>query len=270
MQKYDRITLKYRRPDSSFRLNNTSDDSLRSSNTNNNGFSNGKCTLLDFEADSECEDSREVALGLRNATDQSTDQQVIEPESHAPRDSMRSRVYVAWENWQSRRKMFREDHPRTYEVFQQSLWYLGVFYITHVWSTTNRTIQLINNGNTYYGLIVIHSFFDPLQGFLNYLVYQRPRYLRIRAASPHMNAWQSMYKALTLSRYGGAELSRRTITRDRSSLRRRATNTSSGQEGLEQTAETTPQEEVLTNRQSAVNLDNKSLEVIVEEESGDL
>lgn len=131
-------------------------------------------------------------------------------------------VRQAVQRWQTHRQMFREDHPRTYEVFQQSLWYLGVFYVTHVWSTSNRTIQLINDGNTYYALVVFHSFFDPLQGFLNYLVYQRPRYLRIRAASPDMSALRAMVKALTFSRFGGAELSTRSLSRV-SMLRSRST-----------------------------------------------
>ena len=53
---------------------------------------------------------------------------------------------------------------------------LGVLHITQVWSTTNRSFQLINNGQTYHAITVIHSFFDPLQGFLNSIVYQRPQY----------------------------------------------------------------------------------------------
>jgi hypothetical protein len=59
--------------------------------------------------------------------------------------------------WQSSRDQYREDYRRTVEVFHQACFYLGAFYITHVWSTTNRIIQMINNGNTYYGLIVVHS-----------------------------------------------------------------------------------------------------------------
>ncbi|KAL3920627.1 MAG: hypothetical protein SGILL_003165 [Bacillariaceae sp.] len=59
--------------------------------------------------------------------------------------------------WKSSRSQYREDYKRTLEVFHQACFYLGVFYLTHVWSTTNRIVQLVNNGNTYYGLIVMHS-----------------------------------------------------------------------------------------------------------------
>jgi hypothetical protein len=59
--------------------------------------------------------------------------------------------------WHSSRDRYRDDYKRTLEVFRQACFYLGAFYLTHVWSTTNRIIQMINNGNTYYGLILVHS-----------------------------------------------------------------------------------------------------------------
>lgn len=114
-----------------------------------------------------------------------------------------------WRRWQLKRQIFREDHPRTAEVFQQALWYLGVFYLTHVWSTTNRTIQLIKNGRTYFPIIAVHSFFDPLQGFLNWLVYQRPRYVRIRKACPDVGRWGALKMTLTFTSFGGEEPLRR-------------------------------------------------------------
>ena len=116
-----------------------------------------------------------------------------------------------WKRWQLKRQIFREDNPRTAEVFHQALWYLGVFYLTHVWSTTNRTIQLVKNGRTYFGITVIHSFFDPLQGFLNFLVYQRPRYVRIRKSLPELGCWGALEMALMFTIVSGEDPLRRPV-----------------------------------------------------------
>ena len=104
-------------------------------------------------------------------------------------DDMRVRV-------KDRRRQFAEDNPRTLEVFRQSLWYLGVFYITHVWSTSNRIVQQTRNGQTVFGLILVHSWFDPLQGFLNFMVYQRPRFNKYRKDSPNLNVLQCLRLSL--------------------------------------------------------------------------
>jgi len=101
--------------------------------------------------------------------------------------------------WKSSRSQYRDDYKRTLEVFHQACFYLGVFYLTHVWSTTNRVIQMISNGDTYYGVIVMHSFFDPLQGFLNYFVYQRPRYLQIRRSYPEVGRLRAISRMLRFS-----------------------------------------------------------------------
>jgi hypothetical protein len=70
--------------------------------------------------------------------------------------------------------------PHTVEVFHQACFFLGAFYCTHIWSTSNRIMQTISGGGSVFPLLLLHSFFDPFQGFLNYVVYQRPRYLQIR------------------------------------------------------------------------------------------
>ena len=300
VQKYDRLTLKYRRPDSSFQMvtktgGTASEDSFRVSSANSMVRAVGEKEdwRMDNndspEDDEEEDDSEDEPKGARftklNATSNTTTNNqhsspVEQPEKAKLVESASWwDVHYIIQEWRRRRELFREDHPRTYEVFQQSLWYLGVFYITHIWSTSNRTIQLINNGSTYYGLIVIHSFFDPLQGFLNFLVYQRPRFLRIRAFHPNASAWYAMRQALTLSCFGGAELSNRTLSRstaarrsqrqaNQSSSLRKSRNSSGGGRDSEQsddmfmakdTAETSLEFEL-----------NKSLGIIIEEDSSDL
>ncbi|KAG7371986.1 hypothetical protein IV203_018129 [Nitzschia inconspicua] len=101
--------------------------------------------------------------------------------------------------WKSSREQHREDNRRTVEVFHQACFYLGIFYLTHVWSTTNRILQLVNNGSSNYGVTVMHAIFDPLQGFLNYFVYQRPRYLKIRKKYPEIGQLCALYRMLRFS-----------------------------------------------------------------------
>jgi hypothetical protein len=90
-------------------------------------------------------------------------------------------------------------HPRTQEVFQQAMLYVSAFYFTHVWSTTTRIIQQLHPGRVYFQLAVVHSFCDPLQGFLNFLVYQRPRFRRIREHHPELSYFQVVRRVLRFS-----------------------------------------------------------------------
>lgn len=111
-------------------------------------------------------------------------------------------VRQAVESWRESRAKYREEYKRSWEVYHQALYYLGTFYATHVWSTSNRIVQFANGGTSFFALTAIHSFFDPLQGFLNYLVYQRPRYLRIRKQYPKSGRLVALYRILRFSYMG--------------------------------------------------------------------
>lgn len=111
----------------------------------------------------------------------------------------RSSVRALVDTWKSSRIRYRSDYKRTLEVYHQALYYMGTFYLTHVWSTSNRLLQFANGGNSVFVLTAIHSFFDPLQGFLNYLVYQRPRYLRIRKQYPKAGRIGALTRMLRFS-----------------------------------------------------------------------
>jgi len=74
-------------------------------------------------------------------------------------------------------------------VAQQALWYVGAFYLTFLFATINRLVQQIVN-KTYFPLIVCHAIFEPGQGFFNYLVYLRPRFLRYRERHPNATFFQ--------------------------------------------------------------------------------
>eukprot|EP00523_Entomoneis_sp_CCMP467_P020983 CAMPEP_0168851166 /NCGR_PEP_ID=MMETSP0727-20121128/12268_1 /TAXON_ID=265536 /ORGANISM="Amphiprora sp., Strain CCMP467" /LENGTH=576 /DNA_ID=CAMNT_0008905143 /DNA_START=181 /DNA_END=1912 /DNA_ORIENTATION=+ len=98
-------------------------------------------------------------------------------------------------------KRFAENNARTMEIFKQAVWYVLAFYLTYCWSFVSRLLAQIL-GHTFYGLMILHSFFDPLQGFLNFFIYQRPRYLRERKDHPHLSRWQCFGNILRLTKYG--------------------------------------------------------------------
>jgi hypothetical protein len=121
--------------------------------------------------------------------------------TNAPAPPRRSMPSVRISQWKKKREQYAEEMPHTVEVFQQACWFLGVFYCTHIWSTTNRIVQTFSGGGTVYPLLLLHSFFDPFQGFLNYLVYQRPRYLQIRRKTPEVGRLGAIRQTLHFSFY---------------------------------------------------------------------
>ena len=60
---------------------------------------------------------------------------------------------------------------RSRQIFHQAVFYCVVFYISWLFVTINRMYQLIT-GESIYSLLVLHSIFGPLQGFLNFIVYR--------------------------------------------------------------------------------------------------
>lgn len=62
-------------------------------------------------------------------------------------------------------------YERSRKMLRQAGFYLGVFYITWLFVTINRMYQLIT-GKSSFPLLVLHSIFGPLQGFLNFIVYR--------------------------------------------------------------------------------------------------
>ncbi len=65
----------------------------------------------------------------------------------------------------------RDRLERSNRLFQQAKFYLAVFYVTWVFVTINRLIQLISGGS-FFPMMLLHSFFGPSQGFFNFLVYR--------------------------------------------------------------------------------------------------
>ena len=71
----------------------------------------------------------------------------------------------------------------------QALWYVGAFYATFTFATINRLVQQFAQ-QTHFELIVIHATVEPMQGLFNYIVYIRPRILKLRTRFPGANPWQ--------------------------------------------------------------------------------
>ncbi|CAJ1954854.1 unnamed protein product [Cylindrotheca closterium] len=157
----------------------------------------------DYGPNDEEEEKREESYAFGDLNDSNSGD---EDEDEDPRltnstksETRKNTIRAKVDEWKNRRVQYAEDMPRTYEVFKQACYYLGAFYCTHVWSTSNRIVQTIMGGGTVFPLIACHSFFDPLQGFLNYLVYQRPRIQQLRKKHPEMSWWGVMVESLRFS-----------------------------------------------------------------------
>jgi hypothetical protein len=65
------------------------------------------------------------------------------------------------------------------QVAVQGYWYCGAFYLTWLFPTITRLVQVIAD-ETPYPLILVTALFVPIQGFFNFLVYMHPRYKQVR------------------------------------------------------------------------------------------
>lgn len=184
----DKRTAQYRRPQSRFSI--VSSEGAKRSQTLS--ASDGPGTN---EVSSECFQREESPPGEVVRDEGSKPMSDVESEDlgEEPNPGLGRRVRSSLIIRKSQRGDF---HPRTRQVFRQSLWYLGVFYVTHLWSTINRIVQQTRGGQTYFGLILLHSFFDPLQGFLNFLVYQRPRYVKYRRENADWGVSHCLHRSL--------------------------------------------------------------------------
>jgi len=87
---------------------------------------------------------------------------------------------------------------RTNEVAKQGLAYVVAFFLTWMWSFILRLEDQVTGPPNSAFLIILAQIFNPLQGFLNYLVYIRPRVSRMRKQDPNVSFLQAIYAA-TLS-----------------------------------------------------------------------
>lgn len=81
------------------------------------------------------------------------------------------------------------------DVAFQGFLYSGSFYITWIWLTSVRFLQLIGEPVPY-PLIATAAFFAPLQGFFNVLIYMYPKYKAIKETNPKAGVLHWIYYAL--------------------------------------------------------------------------
>lgn len=75
---------------------------------------------------------------------------------------------------------------RSRQVATQAFFYMLAFFLSWTPATLTRFIQMVW-GKTYYPIILMMAIFTPLQGFFNFLVYSRPRWMRFRKSHPEWN-----------------------------------------------------------------------------------
>uniref|UniRef100_A0A7S2XK93 G-protein coupled receptors family 2 profile 2 domain-containing protein n=2 Tax=Attheya septentrionalis TaxID=420275 RepID=A0A7S2XK93_9STRA len=80
------------------------------------------------------------------------------------------------------------------KVATQGLLFVGSLYLTWMFPTINRIWGEAATGEVPFGIVLMHALLSPSQGFWNYLVYARPRYLRSReeSGSSANCAWQCL------------------------------------------------------------------------------
>jgi len=71
----------------------------------------------------------------------------------------------------------RNKHSK--KVMEQSFWYLLAFYSSFLFACATRIMGSIT-GDPPFSLLLLFSIFFPMQGFFNFLVYIRPRFIELR------------------------------------------------------------------------------------------
>jgi hypothetical protein len=89
----------------------------------------------------------------------------------------------------------REKLKLSQRVAVQGLWYLGAFYITWFWPTVTTIFESV--GIYKYWILVLLAITLPLQGFLNWIIYIRPRLLRYMNKHPEWNIFYAMFRAVS-------------------------------------------------------------------------
>lgn len=87
--------------------------------------------------------------------------------------------------------IFTKPGLRAKKVARQACCYVGAFYLTWIWSTITRILQSVS-GKTYFSIVLLTAIFLPFQGFLNFVVYVRPRFERYRERHREWSLWNTL------------------------------------------------------------------------------
>jgi len=85
------------------------------------------------------------------------------------------------------------DIPLTRTVFLQSILYLLAFFLVWLVPTIQAIVFLFTKSKT---ISALSGFFAPLQGFINFIIYIRPRLLEYRRANENASCFYIFYKAI--------------------------------------------------------------------------
>ena len=114
---------------------------------------------------------------------------------------------------------------RSREFAIQAFLYCVFFFLAFIFGSIN--IMLVNWGpeQPYMPLMVIQSFFGPMLGFFNFLVYVRPRLIAYQRLHPDKSFWSIAYQHLSWS---GQRSTRKNETANDSALLHAAENSARG------------------------------------------
>ena len=85
----------------------------------------------------------------------------------------------------------RIEVAKSMKIAVQGLLYVGAFYITWTFPTVSRLTELIAKKN-YFSIQFLDTLLLPLQGFLNFIIYVRPRFLNYRFRHQDEGFWKAL------------------------------------------------------------------------------
>mmetsp|Transcript_15220 Transcript_15220/g.28641 ORF Transcript_15220/g.28641 Transcript_15220/m.28641 type:complete len:515 (-) Transcript_15220:77-1621(-) len=85
---------------------------------------------------------------------------------------------------------------KSQQVIEQALFYVLSFILTFAWSFANR-LFVLSGEETPFVIQLGNAFFDPLQGFINYCVYIRPKLIRVSKKYPNISFFNRIRSVIT-------------------------------------------------------------------------
>jgi hypothetical protein len=85
----------------------------------------------------------------------------------------------------------RRAASKSQKIAVQGLLYVGAFYVTWLFPTISRITEL-TAGRNYFPIQFLDTFLLPLQGFFNFFIYIRPRYLIQRKLNQNDGFWMTL------------------------------------------------------------------------------
>lgn len=94
------------------------------------------------------------------------------------------------------RKRLYHKASRSRQIAVQGMLYVCAFYITWLFPTIQRLLELAGHQNKTFVVQFLDSTLLPLQGFFNFIIYIRPRLGAYRKANKHIGFWKSFWNVV--------------------------------------------------------------------------